>query len=112
MSGGRHTAADVNTEEEAPRSVFYPRGEITTAPWTGGTACGGLPVVCCTDSTRCGSFLTSDGACRRYALRGCPLRHNGGTRKTARRRRMRTRPTNSGNSAIPSVATKEEVVPV
>jgi len=37
-----------------------------------------LPPVCCTDSTRCGSFLTSDGPCRRYALRGCPLRHQEG----------------------------------
>jgi len=112
MSGGRHTAADVNTEEEAPRSVFYLRGEITTAQWTGGAPCGDLPPVCCTDSTRCGSFLTSDGPCRRYALRGCPLRRRGKTRKTgARWRKTGARPKASGCAAagIPAV---EEAVPV
>lgn len=41
--------------------------------------CGGrLPAVCETDPTRCGSFLSSDGPCPRYARRGCPLRHQAG----------------------------------
>jgi len=39
-----------------------------------------LPAVCETDPTRCGSFLTSDGPCPRYARRGCPLRHQAGAR--------------------------------
>ena len=37
-----------------------------------------LPPVCSTDPSRCGSFLTSDGPCPRYARRGCPLRHQAG----------------------------------
>ena len=37
-----------------------------------------LPAVCETDPTRCGSFLSSDGPCPRYARRGCPLRHQDG----------------------------------
>ena len=37
-----------------------------------------LPPVCCTDPSRCGSFLSSDGPCARYARRGCPLRHQAG----------------------------------
>ncbi len=37
-----------------------------------------LPAVCETDPTRCGSFLSSDGPCPRYARRGCPLRHQEG----------------------------------
>jgi len=39
-----------------------------------------LPPVCCTDPTRCGSFLTSDGPCPLHALKGCPLRHQAGAR--------------------------------
>jgi hypothetical protein len=111
MSGGRHTAAGRKTDEErTPRSISGLHSEILSVPWTGGVPCDDLPVVCCTDSTRCGAYLTSDGPCRRYALRGCPLRRHGKTR--GHRRNTRARPTNSGNSAIPSVATKEEVVPV
>jgi len=93
MSGDDPIAArpkpNPEVEGDDPRSVFYARGEKTTAPWTGGPPCNGLPVVCCTDSTRCGSYLTSDGPCRRYALRGCPLRRRGRrrTRKTGDRRR-------------------------
>jgi len=93
MSGDAPIAAKPkpkpDAEERTPHSVFGRRGEKTTAPWTGGPPCDGLPVVCCTDSTRCGSYLTSDGPCRRYALRGCPLRRRGrrGTRKTGDRRR-------------------------
>ncbi len=90
MSGDAPIAATrPEVEEETPHSVFSPPGEKTIAPWTGGPPCDGLPVVCCTDSTRCGSYLTSDGPCRRYALRGCPLRRRGGrgTRKTGDRRR-------------------------
>ena len=89
MSGNAPIAAKPDAEEETPHSVFSPRGEKTTAPWTGRPPCNGLPVVCCTDSTRCGSYLTSDGPCRRYALRGCPLRRRGRrrTRKTGERRR-------------------------
>ena len=37
-----------------------------------------LPPVCSTDPSRCGSFLSSDGPCPRYARRGCPLRHQEG----------------------------------
>ncbi len=37
-----------------------------------------LPPVCSTDPSRCGSFLSSDGPCPRYARRGCPLRHQAG----------------------------------
>ena len=37
-----------------------------------------LPAVCETDPSRCGSFLSSDGPCARYARRGCPLRHQAG----------------------------------
>ena len=37
-----------------------------------------LPPVCCTDPSRCGSFLTSDGPCPLHALKGCPLRHQEG----------------------------------
>ncbi|MDR9817703.1 MAG: DNA N-6-adenine-methyltransferase [Candidatus Methanoculleus thermohydrogenotrophicum] len=37
-----------------------------------------LPPVCSTDLSRCGSFLSSDGPCPRYARRGCPLRHQEG----------------------------------
>jgi len=37
-----------------------------------------LPPVCETDPSRCGSFLSSDGPCPRYARRGCPLRHQAG----------------------------------
>ena len=37
-----------------------------------------LPAVCETDSTRCGSFLSSDGPCPLHALKGCPLRHQEG----------------------------------
>ncbi len=37
-----------------------------------------LPAVCETDPSRCGSFLSSDGPCPRYARRGCPLRHQDG----------------------------------
>ena len=37
-----------------------------------------LPPVCCTDPSRCGSFLSSDGPCARYSRRGCPLRHQAG----------------------------------
>ena len=37
-----------------------------------------LPAVCETDPSRCGSFLSSDGPCPRYARRGCPLRHQAG----------------------------------
>jgi hypothetical protein len=33
-----------------------------------------LPPVCSTDPSRCGSFLSPDGPCARYARRGCPLR--------------------------------------
>ena len=33
-----------------------------------------LPPICETDSTRCGSFLTSDGPCARFGRRGCPFR--------------------------------------
>jgi hypothetical protein len=89
MSGDAPIAAKPDVEEETPRSVFSPGGEKTIAPWTGRPPCDGLPVVCCTDSTRCGSYLTSDGPCRRYALRGCPLRRRGRrrTRKTGDRRR-------------------------
>jgi len=82
MSGDAPIAATrPDTEERTPHSVFGRRGEKTTAPWTGGPPCDGLPVVCCTDSTRCGSYLTSDGPCARYARyarRGCPLRHQAG----------------------------------
>ena len=36
-----------------------------------------LPSVCRTETgTICGSFLTSTGPCRRFALRGCPLRRD------------------------------------
>ena len=37
-----------------------------------------LPPVCCTDPSRCGSFLSSDGPCARYSRRGYPLRHQDG----------------------------------
>ena len=37
-----------------------------------------LPPVCCTDPSRCGSFLSSDGPCARYSRRGCVLRHQAG----------------------------------
>jgi len=101
MSGDVPIAAKPDAEEETPRSVFSPGGEKTIAPWTGGVPCDDLPVVCCTDSTRCGSYLTSDGPCRRYALRGCPLRRRGGrgTRKTGRRRKVCVRPKTSGHAA-------------
>jgi hypothetical protein len=116
MSGDDPIAARLKPNPEVegddPRSVFYTRGEKTTAPWTGGPPCDGLPVVCCTDSTRCGSYLTSDGPCRRYALRGCPLRRRGGrgTRKTGRHK-TREWPKTSGHVAagIPWV---EEAMPV
>jgi hypothetical protein len=88
MSGDAPIAAKPDAEEETPHSVFSPRGEKPIAPTLAGRPpCDGLPVVCCTDSTRCGSYLTSDGPCRRHALRGCPLRRRGGrgTRKTGRR---------------------------
>ena len=39
-----------------------------------------LPAVCETDPSRCGSFLSSDGPCPRYARRGCPLRRLPGYR--------------------------------
>lgn len=36
-----------------------------------------LPTVCRSlTGTLCGSFLTSTGPCRRFALRGCPLRRD------------------------------------
>ena len=36
-----------------------------------------LPTVCRSlAGTLCGSFLTSTGPCRRFALRGCPLRRD------------------------------------
>ena len=36
-----------------------------------------LPTVCRSlAGTLCGSFLTSSGPCRRFALRGCPLRRD------------------------------------
>ncbi len=112
MSGDAPIAAKPDAEEETPRSVFSPGGEKTIAPWTGRPPCDGLPVVCCTDSTRCGSYLTSDGPCRRYALRGCPLRRRGGrgTRKTGRHK-TREWPKTSGHAAagIPWV---EEAMPV
>ena len=82
MSGDDPIAARLKPNPEVegddPRSVFYARGEKTTAPWTGRPPCNGLPVVCCTDSTRCGSFLSSDGPCPLHALTGCPLRHQAG----------------------------------
>jgi len=82
MSGDAPIAAKPkpkpDAEERTPHSVFGRRGEKTTAPWTGRPPCNGLPVVCCTDSTRCGSFLSSDGPCARYTRRGCPLRHQAG----------------------------------
>ena len=34
-----------------------------------------LPSICQSNGTICGSFGTSTGPCRRYGLRGCPLRH-------------------------------------
>ena len=40
-----------------------------------------LPPVCCTDPTRCGSYLTSDGPLPLHARRGCPLRHQAGHRE-------------------------------
>jgi hypothetical protein len=101
MSGDAPIAAKPDAEEETPRSVFSRRGEKPIAPWTGRPPCDGLPVVCCTDSTRCGSYLTSDGPCRRYALRGCPLRRRGGrgTRKPGRRRKACEWPKTSGHAA-------------
>lgn len=117
MSGDAPIAARLKPNPEVegddPRSVFYARGEKTTAPWTGGPPCDGLPVVCCTDSTRCGSYLTSDGPCRRYALRGCPLRRRGGrgTRKTGRRRKACERPKASGHAAA-GIPRAEGAMPV
>ena len=113
MSGDAPIAARPEVEEETPHSVFSPRGEKPIAPTLAGRPpCDGLPVVCCTDSTRCGSYLTSDGPCRRYALRGCPLRRRGGrgTRKTGRHK-TREWPKTSGHAAagIPWV---EEAMPV
>ena len=36
-----------------------------------------LPTVCRTlAGTLCGSFLTSSGPCRRWSVRGCPLRRD------------------------------------
>lgn len=102
MSGGRHTAAGRKTDEErTPRSISGLHSEILSIPWTGGVPCDDLPVVCCTDSTRCGAYLTSDGPYRRYALRGCPLRRRGGrgTRKTGRRRKVCVRSKTSGHAA-------------
>lgn len=43
----------------------------------GGMSPDDLPSVCRTETgTICGSFLTSTGPCRRFALRGCPLRRD------------------------------------
>lgn len=40
-----------------------------------------LPTVCRSlAGTLCGSFLTSNGACRRFSVRGCPLRRLPGYR--------------------------------
>lgn len=107
------TGTTAGVEGETPRSILCIDGKILSdrsCDWPVGD--GGLPVICCTDSTRCGSFLTSDGACRRYALRGCPLRRRDKARKAGgRRRRTGARPKASGCAAagIPAV---EEAVPV
>ena len=112
MSGGRHTAAGRKTDEErTPRSISGLHSEILSVPWTGGVPCDDLPVVCCTDSTRCGAYLTSDGPCRRYALRGCPLRR-GKTRKTARRRRKTCERPEASRCAAAGIPVVEEAVPV
>ena len=40
-----------------------------------------LPTVCRSlAGTLCGSFLTSNGPCRRFSVRGCPLRRLPGYR--------------------------------
>jgi len=53
---------------------------LSTAPDINKPECPdeALPPVCCTDPSRCGSFLSSDGPCPLHALKGCPLRHQAG----------------------------------
>ena len=48
--------------------------EYKTPPIIGEASLDDLPSACRTDGTLCGSFGTSTGPCRRFSVRGCPLR--------------------------------------
>ena len=70
----RAEAPTATKPEAAGYSVMSAEQTINQPERPGDT----LPAVCETDPTRCGSFLSSDGPCARYARRGCPLRHQEG----------------------------------
>ena len=53
----------------------YSQGKYIKAPvCPRGMSLDDLPSACRTDGTLCGSFGTSTGPCRRFSVRGCPLR--------------------------------------
>ena len=67
--------APTATQPEAAGYSVISAGQTINQPERPGDP---LPPVCCTDPSRCGSFLSSDGPCPLHALKGCPLRHREG----------------------------------